>query len=348
MHSRSALRLPLPALLALLFCSSCPHVGETLIPAGDPRINYYGRFDFSDAAGPAFNWPGSTIEAGFTGTRIGVELDSGGDGGGWFNVEIDGRTETVLGPSQTSRRLIRRDLAPGPHLIRLVLRNEEIICRFKGFYVGRGDRLLARPRPERKIEFIGDSWTAGFVTEAPADFQGDSQRVSNAGLSYARLTSAAFRAQDQIIARQGCGMARSLDGDPVMAVQYRRTLVDGTKAWNFDSWMPDLVVIFLGINDFRSGIIAASYREAYRGFLFSVRGFHPGVPIICIVLPGAMRSEVEAATRFVPGVYTLVIPVTQQTASAPGGHPSPAEQRKIADTLIPLVASVTNWKTDGK
>ncbi|MBN1576032.1 MAG: hypothetical protein JW913_05740 [Chitinispirillaceae bacterium] len=49
--------------------------GDTiLIAANDPRINYYGRFDFTTPAKPRLNWSGAVIEASFPGPIIGMRM----------------------------------------------------------------------------------------------------------------------------------------------------------------------------------------------------------------------------------------------------------------------------------
>ena len=52
---------------ALIVSIPIPVGADTLFTADDPRINYYGRFDFGDPLAPRWNWSGATIEAGFYG-----------------------------------------------------------------------------------------------------------------------------------------------------------------------------------------------------------------------------------------------------------------------------------------
>ena len=155
-------------------------------------------------------------------------------------------------------------------------------CSFGGFYLTDGKALAARPaQPSRKIEFIGDSWTAGDVIGSTTS---NDLKYFNAPLTYARLTSYAYHAQDKLIARGGCGMVKSNGNAGTMPTRYPKTLCDGTASWDFNSWVSDVVVIFLGINDFNNGVTDASFRTAYTGFINTVRGHYADVPIILVGL----------------------------------------------------------------
>jgi alpha-L-fucosidase 2 len=317
---------------------------EVLIKPDDPNINYYGRFDFSNASTTVkFNWPGSVIEATFPGPSIGAELT---DGGGYFNVEIDGVLVDSLKPSNVTHRTIRTNLSTTVnHTIRLIGRTSGATYTFGGFYLADGKVLAAKPvQPIRKIEFIGDSWTAGDVI-GETDGMPYDWKYFNASLTYARLTSQAFHAQDRLIARGGAGMVKSNDNAPAIASRYPQTLCDVQENWNFDSWTPDLVVIFFGINDFYNGVTDAEFKTTYTSFINTVRGHYANVPVILIGLAGNVLNDVKSIAQTFTKVYTFSSPVTLANASAMSRHPNQAQHRIIADSLIPLVKQVTGWDT---
>ena len=249
---------------------------EILIPPNDTNINYYGRFDSVSAAACNFNWPGSTMEACFPGPSIGVELGSGATSC-YFNIELDGALVDSLLPNAATHRTIRTNLSTANHTIRIILRNEDYTCSFGGFYIADGKKLVKLAQPTRKIEIIGDSWTAGYEDGSATTAD---NKYCNAALSYGRVTSKAFYAQDKIIARRGCGMAISLSGDPTMPTRYPKTLMDGTALWNFSRWTPNIVTIFLGINDYNSGVTDANFKTAYSGFI------NTGKEVGCEVVAG--------------------------------------------------------------
>jgi lysophospholipase L1-like esterase len=320
---------------------------EVLIKPNDTNINYYGRFDFSTSSTTVkFNWPGTIIEASFPGPSIGVELT---DGGAYFNVEIDGVLVDSLKPATTNRRTIRTNLSTtANHTIRITLRTNGPNCSFGGFYLADGKALAAKPsQPFRKIEFIGDSWTAGDVIGSTTS---NGLQYFNAALTYARVTSRAFHAQDKLIARGGCGMVKSNGGAATMPTRYSKILCDGTTNWDFTSWIPELVVIFFGINDFNNGVADADFKTAYTGFINTIRGHYANVPIILIGLTDNINghnilTDVQAVAQSFIKVFTFSSPVTLANAKALWQHPNQAQHHQIADALIPVVKQATGWDT---
>jgi len=317
---------------------------EVLIKPNDQNINYYGRFDLSNSSTTVkFNWPGSIIEAGFPGPSIGAELT---DGGGYFNVEIDGVLVDSLSPSNGTHRTIRTNLSTTVnHTIRLIGRTSGATYTFGGFYLAAGKTLASKPaQPTRKIEFIGDSWTAGDVI-GETDGMPYDWKYFNASLTYARVTSLAFHAQDKLIARGGVGMVKSNDNAPTIPARYPQTVCDVQGNWNFTSWIPDLVVIFFGINDFNNGVTDADFKTTYTNFINTVRGHYANAPIILIGLAGNVLNDVKAVAQSFTNVYAFSSPITLANASAMSRHPNRAQHRIIADSLIPLVKKVTGWDT---
>lgn len=317
---------------------------EVLVKPNDPNINYYGRFDFSNSSTTVkFNWPGSVIEASFPGPSIGAELT---DGGGYFNVEIDGVLVDSLKPSNVIHRTIRTNLSTTVnHTIRLIGRTSGATYTFGGFYLAAGKTLAAKPaQPPRKIEFIGDSWTAGDVI-GETDGMPYDWKYFNASLTYARLTSLAFHAQDKLVARGGVGMVKSNDNAPAISALYPQTLCNVQGNWNFNSWTPDLVVIFFGINDFYNGVTDADFKTTYTNFIKTVRGHYANVPVILIGLAGNVLNDVKAIAQSFTNVYAFSSPITLANASAMSRHPNQAQHHMIADSLIPLVKRVTGWDT---
>lgn len=337
------------AILAFLICRATAGVyAEVLIKPDNPDINYYGRFDRTNVANAVrFDWPGSIIEAVFPGPLIGVELNDGGNS--YFNVEIDGVVVDTLTPSSTSRRIIRTNLSTDTnHTIRLILRTNARICSFGGFYLANGKTLAPKPgRPLRKMEFTGDSWTAGNVIGSKTV---DNRKDYNASLTFARLTSKAYHAEDMLIARGGCGLVRSNGGEATMPTRYLRTLCEGTATWDFSSWIPDVVIILLGINDFINGVSDANFRTAYTNFVKTVRGYYDSVPVILAGLTDNVSghnilNNVKTVAQSFTNVYTFSSPVTYAGAKSVWYHPNQEQHHQIADALIPVIKQATGWDT---
>ncbi|GAA3349026.1 SGNH/GDSL hydrolase family protein [Amorphoplanes nipponensis] len=233
-----------------------------------------------------YSWPGVYFEGRFRGTGVGIALD---DAAADYDVQVDGATvATLVTPGRTTYWV--RDLAPGAHRVRLVKRSESpwAISEFGGFRAAPGGAILpGPPARHRQIEFIGDSYTAGYGNLSPTrDCTGDEvNRTTNADLSFGARTARQLNADYQINAFSGRGMVRNYNGgEPGTSYRtyYDRALlsVDG-DVWRPGRWRPQLVVIGLGINDFSTAInpgepwtpesLVAAYRAAYLEFLGKLR-----------------------------------------------------------------------------
>jgi hypothetical protein len=330
---------------------ACACAAEVAIPADNPAINYYGRFDYSDRKAPRFNWSGTTIEFSVDGTpTVGAQM---ADGSGYYDIEVDGKP--LAAPVFVDARNLKAyplagGLSAGTHRIRIVRRNEGYgtIATFGGILLADGGRLVATPKPARKMEFVGDSWTAGYFNEACVD----QQKNTNTNQAWARLTSKAFHAQDVILAESGIGLAKSLGGKTVMPKKYPDTFdTSGTTPnpkWDFTSWKPDIVSVFLGINDKNAGATDPQFIAALHAFVTTIRGNYPDAAILFISATGGMdaaaRSAVAAETTSLG--HTRVYWYECKTAGTGCQyHPTLAQDQAIANGVIARIAQITGWDT---
>ncbi|MDT9681074.1 SGNH/GDSL hydrolase family protein [Streptomyces sp. TRM76323] len=236
-----------------------------------------------------YTWPGIAFEGRFRGTGVGIVLD---DSANDYDVQIDATTVSrVVTPGRTTFWV--KGLADTEHTVRLVKRTESpwAAGRFGGFVAARGGKVLAAPAARsRQIEFIGDSFTAGYGNASgtrDCSANGGVNRNSNADLAFGALTARKLGADYQQNAFSGRGMVRNYNGgDPGTDYRtyYDRALlnVDGDVWQRPRSWRPQVVVIGLGINDFSTPLhpgepwatqseLITAYASAYHGFLDKLR-----------------------------------------------------------------------------
>ncbi len=337
--------------------------GETLqIPPTDSHLRYEGRFDFQDPERPAFDWSGSSIEALFTGSTLTILLQ---DGSNHYNVTIDGRTSVLQTvPGQISYP-VAVDLPPGEHYLRLSKRTEAYVGAgvFVGLVVDAGQELLDLPAlPDRRLEFVGDSITAGYGIEGDSPECYFTPATQNAALTFAAQTAESLHARYSLLALSGLGVVRNLrDNDtasPVTAISYiDRALAMNpvAKASPLDT-APDAVIINLGTNDFSSLPFPDddSFVAAYRQLLHELRARYPAAHLVALAGPLmqgrahqliATAVELQAAegderTHFVSLEDTLV-----RTAVDFGcdWHPNTAGHQKMAAQLTPALAHILDW-----
>ena len=333
---------------------------QTNIAADNPNIQYVGRFDPTTPAAPAFDWSYGCISARFQGTSCSVKL---GGISKYFDIYIDGvKTGSIKSANGGVETLpAASGLADGVHSVALYRRDEASkgLNTFQGFVLDSGKALVAPDsRPNRKLEFIGDSFTCGYGDEAP--YGGSfTYGTENACITYAAQMANHYSADCMITAWSGEGMVRNYGAsgqtspDP-LPYYYPRTC--GTVATNnyAFTWQPDVVVVALGINDFSTSPnpTQAQYCGGYSNFVRTLRGNYPSAHIICTYLSSMaaiassyIQSVVTASgdskVHFASVSYTLASPTDLGAA----GHPNASGHTKIANAFIPVFDGImgTNW-----
>jgi lysophospholipase L1-like esterase len=259
-----------------------------------------------------YTWPGIAFEGRFRGTGVGIVLD---DLANDYDVQIDGTTvSTLVTPGRITFWV--KDLADTRHTVRLVKRTESPWAAgcFGGFVAARGGKILAAPAARsRQIEFIGDSFTAGYGNASgtrDCSANGGVDRNSNANLAFGALTARRLDADHQLNAFSGRGMVRNYNGgDPGTDYRtyYDRALLNvAGDVWQKPrGWRPQVVVIGLGINDFSTPLrpgepwttqseLIAAYTSACHGFLDKLRtryGSRTFLVVSATSVPGTAFAE---------------------------------------------------------
>jgi len=335
-------------------------LGKTFVAADHPFIQYEGRWERTDPLHPKFSWPGVSVSAEFSGTTIGIILI---DCTNYYNVSIDGAFHGVFHPGKPGEAeyILADHLERGHHSILLSRRNITFdeIYSFCGFILDEGEQLLKPNAPlKRRIEFIGDSFTAGESNETTEQSLPWEARypVTNSDKGFAVRIANHFQARYMLTCRSGSGMVCDWRGDPQQSlpIRYRRTFMDSDKfQWDFSQWVPEVVIICLGLNDF-SGLKdslgrvpeknSELFRTTYRRFIGTVRSVYPHVTIVAVAaFPEWIRTQVR---KVVDGeihsgkndvFYT-------QFDEFPGGyvgngHPTVETHKKMADQIIASLKS---------
>ncbi len=330
---------------------------NNFIPADNPNIQYFGRWDMSDSLNPKHSWPGIYIVTKFSGTSIGVKMN---DNINYYNVYIDGKFYGVFHGTKEGEQnyIIADSLTNTNHLLRFSQRNISFgVYTFSGFLLDDGANLLPLPpEPSRKIEFIGDSYTAAEGNEATQlEMEWEAKfPVTNIDKGFAPIIARHYNAQYHTTCRSGIGMVCDWQGkfDISMPNYFDRTLMEKAEPkWDFKKWIPDLVVICLGINDY-SGLRdkdsevseknSEIFRKGYRDFLTTIRNDYPGVPILAVAANAEwIRDNVKHVVNEENAEAHNNIYYTQFNYFPGGyvanGHPNVETHKKIADEIIDTI-----------
>jgi lysophospholipase L1-like esterase len=349
------------------------------IQADQSNIRYSGRIDFGNPKAPQFSYPGVSISARFSGTQIKGVFKEYGSGGpqttNYFTVVIDGSVHKTLGLTLADTLYeLATGLANQEHLITLVKRTESSVGKvtFKGFLIESTELIPFSFNQSRKIEFIGDSWTCGYGNEISTNSPNTGFHSVNEDhyAAWGSITARRLGAEYVATAISGRGIFRNNTGSTSGTIpqEYGR-LHPGQSlpAWDPNRYVPDLVVIHLGTNDWFPETLtppnmldSASYVNAYTSFLLTLRSYYPQAKLL--VAFGNSKSDwwpsgLNHLTRW--RKYTQAIVAKFKTESdlniasfelsvqnAPYGedwHPTKATHIQMANEITPFIQNYLGW-----
>ncbi len=350
----------------LILLNSCSKQGDLFISYSNPQIEYFGRIDSSQTQTADLYWSGTSVKINFEGQSIGAILKDE-KGANYYNVIIDQDSILILKPDTIKRyHQLVSGLKKGKHSLEIFRRTEwsKGKTSFYGFSIKGNPKILPKsPSKKRKIEFYGNSITAGYAVE---DFSGKDRPDStftNNYLSYAAITARHFDAEYTCICKGGIGIMISWFPYIMPDIYDRLNPNDSTSKWDFSNYTPNIVVINLFQNDswlvnkperkeFKSKFGTQAPNEdfiidSYKQFVSSIRYHYPDTDIICALgnmdatregsqWPSYIKKAVKALND--NKIHTLFVPFKNTP-----GHPSIKEQEEIANRLIQYIDQNISW-----
>jgi hypothetical protein len=329
-----------------------------LVSADHPLILYHGRWDQTDPKNPRHSWPGISLEFSFTGTAIGIRM---ADAVNYYNVYIDSQLIQILhGKSpELTDYILAENLPDTVHTLKFSKRNASFdqVFSISGFWIDEYANLLKTPDSTRyKIEFLGNSFTAAEGNEAtePEMEWNAKMEVTNIDQGFGPIIAQHLNAQYTTTCRPGIGMACDWQGnrEMVLSKRFDRSLMDFEwPKWHFEQWIPDLVVIILGLNDYSgfggwqhpvSQEDSKYFQICYHDFIEKIRGVYPNVRILAVAahVPW-IREQVSQIVQDERAGSHQDIWYTQFDELPGGyvanGHPTVQTHHKIAEQIIQAI-----------
>ncbi|MCM1175986.1 MAG: GDSL-type esterase/lipase family protein [Blautia sp.] len=227
----------------------------------------HGRTDETQSALPLF-FNGSGIEVNVTGSELWIDIDVDFDVyEPWIWTSLNGAflSRQMLLSGSYSLCLFRGMSPDSVKNIRffreLQAMSEDDVCRLlvKGFRSD-GVFLPVKDRPF-KLEFVGDSITSGEGTYGAREDMDWLPMYMSASRDYAGMVSDALDAEYRLISQGGWGVLCGWDNDPRHNLPSRYEKICGLvsggqnemlgagKPYDFQSWIPDAIIVNLGTND---------------------------------------------------------------------------------------------------
>ncbi|MEP2023415.1 MAG: GDSL-type esterase/lipase family protein [Reichenbachiella sp.] len=353
-------------LYGIIAFSGCDSMQKVFISPADETIAYAGRIDSSSTEKVDLYWPGSSVRVDFEGDSLFAILKDE-KGANYFNVIIDQDSVRMLRLDTLTRRyLLAARLPEGTHSVELFKRTEwdKGKTTFFGFELIGNGMKVSKPKPrKRKMEFYGNSITAGYAVDDLSGMDRPDSIYTNHYVSYASIVARHYQAEYHTICKSGIGVMISWFPLTMPELYDRLIPEDSTSQWDFAQFRPDVVVVNLMQNDSwlverpehpqfqdKFGETKPTGDEiilAYRAFIEKVRVKHPSAHIICllgnmdITQVGSLWPEyVEKAISKLDDkrVYTHVVPYKETP-----GHPNRDEQKVLAESLISFIDANIKW-----
>ena len=342
--------------------------GSIIVSVRDPRIAYEGRVAFEgDAARMGF--PGIVIRFVYRGPAPTLRLGAGSPDC-YFNLSCNGWDPVVIRLKQGENAIaLPTGVAPlAGWLVELVRRTEawQGLAAFQGLVLPPGCELLPPPSwPARRLMFIGDSITGGEYDERFPPEDDNSPRTTNAARAFGMLLGRWLNAQVHLVSYGGRGVLRDWQGntDTNNAPQFfERTMPDDPASrWNHADYVPDVVVVAFGQNDFSKDLPdEARYTQKYDAFVGQVRTAYPHAGILLAELslfgltPGspdfAKREQLHrvlvnvVARRRAAGDGRIAeTPVGYYPGTPTNAHPVAFQHEQIARELEGPIKALAGW-----
>lgn len=255
-----------------------------------PFIRYTGRLDDRNPLAPVLAWQGCQVEFRIKARQLAFRAK--GYWRNWLEVMVDGchaKVEIREGEAEYAIILPSRSQSPdGSFRVTLFKRTEAYSGEYTFLGLVADDEaglLPLEPAPGFKLEFYGDSITAGACNEDLRDDQYDDLVTHNNYLSYGAIAARQLGAGYTNCAVSGMGICESWNEYRVHDVWDKVRLADKSLTWDFRRWQPDVVVVNLGQNDdgFPSSQgrpFPRDFRERYVDFILKLHAVYPGAKIV--------------------------------------------------------------------
>lgn len=331
----------------------CPNEPVKLV--GNEAIRIKGRHTEADGC-LAFDWTNSGFSFAFAGTGFILSLGAySADIPAYVKIVIDGNRRQRFAVVNGSEKLIIEGLSDKRHRVDVlkVTEGDSKLLFDEITLLGNGAAFRNPPfNSPRKIEFIGDSITAGYGVLGTSKDPTYQTFQQDGTYSYAYLTAEKFGADARFICISGKGIVCNCEGnyEDVKAGEYynRQTRTGGVCN---DGWEADVVVINIGTNDCGGPAPDDRFVAAAKDLVAKVRARYPSAQIVwmygMMTQPYAelLRNTIREISETDEKVHFLFVDTMFGNESETGanGHPNVRASMRASGLLYKKIRSVTGW-----
>ncbi len=260
----------------------------------------------------------------------------------------------------------------GPVKVRIIKQSESMFSAIGIEQIRFYERRETRPTVDysMKIEFIGDSITAGYGIDETNNNASFSTKTQNFAKTYAYLTAEALEAQYSAIAFSGYGVLSGsttngqLNSKATVLNYYDKAITNkkfdspNDELWDSNNFEPDFVVINLGTNDATYCTTRErrnAFTDEYEKQLELVHEKNPNAYILCILadVNNSLFENIEEAvenfknqTSYEKVSASIINFDMAGNGTVIQGHPSEKAHSFASDNLVNVIKEITENKTE--
>ena len=299
------------------------------------------------------SWSNSGVELNFKGTRIEFNFDEYVSEQPVYVKSYTEKGEQRFGLFGSMPKVILEFDSEKRHNVKLLRISEgDALLVLKSIKIfGKNPEFLSAPEDKKlKIEFLGDSITAGYGVISAADQDKYYTYEQDSTKAYAYMTAQLLDADIRTIAYSGQGVYRNCAGDE--GHQFKRIFdmaIRVKDGYDHSQWIPDVLVINCGTNDVPGGTDEETmYKEA--DFLLNkARNVYPDAKIIWTY--GMMNEEFHPTFKKLvsdrnkkgdSNLYYLPLGIVTLEKNEIGavGHPNANASKRVAKKLSEFINKI--------
>lgn len=305
----------------------------------------------------AFDWTNSGFGFAFTGTGFIISLGEYKDAAiGYVKIIIDGNRRQRFAVVSGAEKLIIEGLTHKRHRVEVlkVTESDNPILFDSISLLGKDAGFNNPPfNSPRRIEFIGDSITAGYGVLANHTESAYNTYQQDGSYSYAYLTAEKLDADARHICISGKGIACNCEGNysDVKTGEYynRQTRLGGVCN---DGWEPQVVVLNIGTNDAVGNAKDEEFIVAARDILGKLRARYNNAEIIWVYgvmttrFKDIIRDIIKELSKTDKKLHFMCAESINGNLSEIGAacHPNTRASIRVSNLLYKKIRSVTGWR----
>lgn len=354
----------------------------TILPHNE-LIQYWGR-NVKSAKKVSFSYSGAGLEFMLVGKSATIKLNDEGNGDdqhtNYLSVEINGVLDSVLELNgQRKQYDLTSLLIKDTNSVRIIKRTETAVgaVSFYGITIEKDAQLLAPERRKKKILWIGDSFMCGYGNQLnilPPPHgnpnTGFHSINENNYLSWSSIVSRAFNAEDQQVCYSGKGIFRNIDDSKTETIPliFEQAIPNEFYHgnWIHRSFIPDVVIVALGTNDFgpemtdnNNLLDSSDFVTTYINFINKLHTTYTKSKIVLIVgnaLTDYWPTGLQRLTRsrnylkaskqhsLLPHLVSIFELASQRAPYGEDWHATTATHQTMSKELTPYLMELMDWE----